>query len=393
MSTEVRRGTLLTFDATTWLAQVLLEGSDVEATIPVGQWVPAGQLVVDAYVAVLIFGDTSTLNGVVLGAYGAGAASAWNYPGLTALTTGQPLRATSATAAAFGALDLTNANAVTGALPLISGGTGLAAAALTTGQALRATGAAAVAFGAIDLTNANAISGALPVANGGLALTAAPANGQVPIGNATGYVLATLTGTANRVTVASGAGSITLNGPQDLHTAATPTFGALNLGAASGAATGAIRATANFETHPNAIYGSGYKLAFASANAKTVAADMSIIGLMSVEALASNPLLLAMSLVGAAASAGRYGYLQVSEYGTGTWHDLKLQPQGGNVLISGPVGFNGAAAQSPYASGGAAPAGGVGTAAGGWDTAAHRDAAITLLNNIRAALVADGIMS
>ena len=95
-----------------------------------------------------------------------------------------------------------------------------------------------------------------------------------------------------------------------------------------------------------------------------------------------------MSLVGAAASAGRYGYLQVSEYGTGTWHDLKLQPQGGNVLISGPVGFNGAAAQSPYASGGAAPAGGVGTAAGGWDTAAHRDAAITLLNNIRAALVA-----
>jgi hypothetical protein len=40
-----------------------------------------------------------------------------------------------------------------------------------------------------------------------------------------------------------------------------------------------------------------------------------------------------------------------------------------------------------------AAAGGVGTAAGGWDTAAHRDSAITLLNNIRTALVNNGIMS
>lgn len=49
------------------------------------------------------------------------------YPGLSGLTTGQPLRATSATAAAFGALDLTNANAVTGALPVNRGGTGASA--------------------------------------------------------------------------------------------------------------------------------------------------------------------------------------------------------------------------------------------------------------------------
>ena len=45
------------------------------------------------------------------------------------------------------------------------------------------------------------------------------------------------------------------------------------------------------------------------------------------------------------------------------------------------------------ASGGAAPAGGVGTAAGGWDTAGHRDSAITLLNTIRTALIARGILS
>ncbi len=47
------------------------------------------------------------------------------YPGLSSLTTGQVLRATGAAAAAFGAVDLTNANAVTGALPNNRGGTGV----------------------------------------------------------------------------------------------------------------------------------------------------------------------------------------------------------------------------------------------------------------------------
>jgi hypothetical protein len=49
------------------------------------------------------------------------------YPGLSGLTTGHVLRATSATAAAFGAVDLTNANAVSGALPDNRGGTGVTA--------------------------------------------------------------------------------------------------------------------------------------------------------------------------------------------------------------------------------------------------------------------------
>jgi hypothetical protein len=48
---------------------------------------------------------------------------------------------------------------------------------------------------------------------------------------------------------------------------------------------------------------------------------------------------------------------------------------------------------TPKASGGAAPAGGVGTAAGGYDTAVNRDAAITLLNNIRTALINAGLMT
>jgi len=54
---------------------------------------------------------------------------------------------------------------------------------------------------------------------------AAATNGQLPIGS-TGAdpVLATLTGTANQITVANAAGSITLSLPQDIHTGASPTF-------------------------------------------------------------------------------------------------------------------------------------------------------------------------
>lgn len=72
---------------------------------------------------------------------------------------------------------------------------------------------------------------------------------------------------------------------------------------------------------------------------------------------------------------------------------LSLMPDGGAVALGGAFGCNGATAQSAFASGGAAPAGGTGATAGAYDTAAHRDALITLVNNIRTALVNAGIMS
>lgn len=51
------------------------------------------------------------------------------------------------------------------------------------------------------------------------------ANGQLPIGSTgTTPVLATLTGTAKRISVTNAAGSITLSGPQDLDTVDSPTF-------------------------------------------------------------------------------------------------------------------------------------------------------------------------
>jgi hypothetical protein len=113
---QILRGTLLTFDAATWTAAVLLSGSDAETVMPVGEWVPAGLLDAADEVAVLIFGGTNSDDGLILGPYGG--VSTYSYPELAGLTAGAVLRATSATAATFGALDLADADAVTGTLPV-----------------------------------------------------------------------------------------------------------------------------------------------------------------------------------------------------------------------------------------------------------------------------------
>ncbi|MEP7359600.1 MAG: hypothetical protein ABI847_20275 [Anaerolineales bacterium] len=114
--TQTLRGTLLTFDASAWTAAVLLEGSDAETVMPVGEWVPAGMLDAADEVAVLLFGGTNSDDGLVLGPYGA--VSSYNYPELAGLADGAVLRAIGAGSAAFGALDLADADAVTGTLPV-----------------------------------------------------------------------------------------------------------------------------------------------------------------------------------------------------------------------------------------------------------------------------------
>lgn len=55
------------------------------------------------------------------------------------------------------------------------------------------------------------------------------------------------------------------------------------------------------------------------------------------------------------------------------------------------IGFLGAGAVVRQTIGAAAPAGGTGATAGAYDTAAHRDALITLVNNMRAALINLGL--
>lgn len=69
----------------------------------------------------------------------------------------------------------------------------------------------------------------LGTASGGSSLTSTPTNGQMWIGTGTGFALATITGTANRIIVTPGAGSLLLSAPQDLATGSSPTFLSLTL--------------------------------------------------------------------------------------------------------------------------------------------------------------------
>lgn len=105
---SVHRATLLTFDPATWTAYVLIEGSDVEANIPVGQWVPASMLVADANVAVITFDPTNLDDAMLIGPYG-------GTPMQTAAVTLGGLNLGSATGAGAGQLVASGAIAITNA--------------------------------------------------------------------------------------------------------------------------------------------------------------------------------------------------------------------------------------------------------------------------------------
>ena len=81
--------------------------------------------------------------------------------------------------------------------------------------------------GATSLTDGGVLLGS---GTGAITATAVLANGQLLIGdNSTDPAVATLTGTANQVTVTNGAGSITLSLPQSIDTSADVTFDSLTL--------------------------------------------------------------------------------------------------------------------------------------------------------------------
>lgn len=153
-------------------------------------------------------------------------------------------------APSFGALVLTTD--VTGVLGPTNGGLGLStatqgdliyASASNTWAALAKSATATrylsntgssnnPAWAQVDLTNG--VTGTLPAANGGTSVTSTPTNGQLLIGNGSGFTLATLTGTADQITVTNGAGSITLATPQSINTTSTPQFARLGLGVGAG---------------------------------------------------------------------------------------------------------------------------------------------------------------
>jgi hypothetical protein len=76
---------------------------------------------------------------------------------------------------------------------------------------------------AIDLTGSE-VTGVLPANKGGTGASALATNGQMLIGNGSGWSVSTLTGTANQVNVTNGVGSVTLSAPQDIATTSDVTF-------------------------------------------------------------------------------------------------------------------------------------------------------------------------
>lgn len=94
---------------------------------------------------------------------------------------------------------------------LIGGGAGATPSALastgTTTTVLHGNASGFPSFGAVSLTAD--VAGVLPVANGGTGLSSVPTNGQVDIGNGTGFTRATLTA-GSGVTVTNGVGTITI---------------------------------------------------------------------------------------------------------------------------------------------------------------------------------------
>ena len=157
----------------------------------------------------------------------------------------------------LGTVTVKNSTGATIAVPtsktmwVFSTGTGVVDAvthltSLTLGSALPI---ASGGTGSTSTTYANLqsnVTGTLPVGNGGTGQTTYT-DGQLLIGNTTGNTLtkATLTGTANQITVTNGGGSITLSTPQSTGTSSNVQFGSFGVGTAASGTTGEIRATNN----------------------------------------------------------------------------------------------------------------------------------------------------
>lgn len=153
--------------------------------------------------------------------------------------------------AANNALYSTGASTLTaGTLPVAAGGTGLSSTPtngqLDIGNGTGFTRAALTQGTGITITNG---AGSITVANGGV--TSAVAGTGISVSGATGAVTITnsgvtsITGTANQITASASTGGVTLSTPQSIGTTSSVQFGSLGVGTAASGTSGEIRATNN----------------------------------------------------------------------------------------------------------------------------------------------------
>ena len=138
---------------------------------------------------------------------------------------------------------------------------------------------------------------------------------------------------SNRVRVYSGATWSYVALDATVVVAKDAVTGNVGIGTSSSTSKLTVLGTSSFYASTNANAGSGYLLSITGANAKISSTDNTNFAIFSNDALASNPLHMTFSVVGNPTTASRYAYIQASEYGTGTYSNIALNPSGGNVGI------------------------------------------------------------
>lgn len=81
------------------------------------------------------------------------------------------------------------------------------------------------------------------------------------------------------------------------------------------------------------VAGSGYVMGITGIASKATDGNSPILSVFSNDALASNPLMLSMSLKTSPTATSRYAEINCSEYGTGAYRTIVINRAGGNVNI------------------------------------------------------------